>query len=263
MTDTEKTEPSPEVKAIYPSISQIMAELPAIGKTSRNQQQGFNFRGIDAVYNALNPLFAKHRIFTVPEALDLHTEERTTRSGTLMAFVRLKMRYHFVSGIDGSEVCATTVGEGMDSGDKATNKAMSIAHKYAMFQTFCIPTEEVAHDDPDWTTPEETLPRDQNASQQPSHAQANHSPNRGVKSKNEASQPAEDVPRIDDPGSCIVHFGKRKGTALRDLEHNSLKWYAFTWDPDGGNRPATNQDHNLLDCARAYALELGLTENPF
>ena len=35
----------------------------------------------------------------------------------------------------------------MDSGDKATNKAMSIAFKYACFQTFCIPTEEMV--DPD------------------------------------------------------------------------------------------------------------------
>ncbi|MGL9724902.1 ERF family protein, partial [Sodalis sp. (in: enterobacteria)] len=36
--------------------------------------------------------------------------------------------------------------EAMDSGDKATNKAMSIAYKYAAFQAFCIPTEETAID---------------------------------------------------------------------------------------------------------------------
>ena len=29
----------------------------------------------------------------------------------------------------------------MNSGDKATNMAMSAAYKYAMFQSFCVPTE--------------------------------------------------------------------------------------------------------------------------
>ncbi len=42
----------------------------------------------------------------------------------------------------------------MDSGDKATNKAMAVAFKYACFQTFCIPTESLM-DDPDATTPEQ------------------------------------------------------------------------------------------------------------
>ena len=40
----------------------------------------------------------------------------------------------------------------MDSGDKATNKAMSAAYKYAALQTFCIPTE--GDNDADATTHE-------------------------------------------------------------------------------------------------------------
>jgi len=46
-------------------------------------------------------------------------------------------------------------GEGMDSGDKAYNKAMSIGLKYACFQTFMIPTASV---DPDGDTPPPTAP---------------------------------------------------------------------------------------------------------
>ena len=44
----------------------------------------------------------------------------------------------------------------MDSGDKASNKAMSAAFKYACFQTFCIPTEEMQ--DPDAETPPPSTP---------------------------------------------------------------------------------------------------------
>ena len=44
----------------------------------------------------------------------------------------------------------------MDSGDKASNKAMSSAFKYACFQVFCIATEEMK--DPDAETPPPSTP---------------------------------------------------------------------------------------------------------
>lgn len=69
-----------------------------------------------------------------------------------MIYSVCKMKYRFFA-VDGSYVDAVVVGEGMDSGDKATNKAMSVAFKYACFQTFCIPTENLI-DDPDADTPE-------------------------------------------------------------------------------------------------------------
>lgn len=45
----------------------------------------------------------------------------------------------------------------MDSGDKSSNKAMSVAFKYACFQALCIPTEEMK--DPDGETPEQIKPK--------------------------------------------------------------------------------------------------------
>lgn len=133
-------------KGIYKAIISVMREMPSIGKDSVNKTQGFKYRGIDAVYNTLKPLLAKHGVFTVPELLEGHRDERANKSGGVLAFVTLKMRYTFFHE-DGSSVSCVVQGEGMDSGDKASNKAMAIAHKYAMFQTFCIPTEDVV--DPD------------------------------------------------------------------------------------------------------------------
>ena len=126
---------------IFPLMVKVMADVVAIGKDSRNQQQGFNYRSIDAVYNALNPLLAKHGIFMAPEVLDKTREERTNKNGTVLAFTCLRMRYTFYAP-DGSSVSCVVEGEGMDSGDKSSNKAMAVAHKYALLQTFCIPTEE-------------------------------------------------------------------------------------------------------------------------
>ena len=146
-------------KKIYEAIPAIMDEIGHIGKDRRNQQQGFMFRGIDQVMNTMKPLLAKHGVFVVPEVIDRQREERTTKSGSNLIYSILTVRYHFCAS-DGSEVVATTVGEGMDSADKASNKAMAIAFKYACFQVFCIPTEEIAKDDPDSYSLEESVRAD-------------------------------------------------------------------------------------------------------
>lgn len=134
------------MKNIYQTISDVMAEIGFIGKDTKNQQQGFMYRGIDAVMNALNPALIKHKLFVVPEVLEQTREERQNAKGTNLIYSICKVKYTFFAE-DGSSVSAVVIGEGMDTGDKATNKAMSIAFKYACFQVFCIPTEEMV--DPD------------------------------------------------------------------------------------------------------------------
>lgn len=131
---------------IYQAIPAVMAEINAVGKNKRNQQQGFMYRGIDDVMNGINPALVKHKVFLVPELLEQTREERQTLKGGNLIYSICRIRFRFYAE-DGSYVDAVTVGEGMDSGDKATNKAMAVAFKYACFQVFCIPTEEMK--DPD------------------------------------------------------------------------------------------------------------------
>lgn len=142
-------------KNIYEAITAVMAEIGAVGKDSRNEQQRFMYRGIDAVMNAINPALIKHKLFVVPEILEQRREERLTAKGGNLIYSICTVKYTFYAE-DGSSVSATVIGEGMDSGDKATNKAMSIAFKYACFQVFCIPTEEMK--DPDAETPPPSKP---------------------------------------------------------------------------------------------------------
>lgn len=149
---------------IYQAITDIMSEGYAITKDKRNAQQGFQYRGIDDVLNTFQPLLAKHHVFVVPEVLDQQRQERTTGKGGSLLYSLLRMRYTFYAE-DGSSVSAVVVGEGMDSGDKASNKAMSVAMKYAMFQVFCIPTEEMQ--DPDAETPEPSKPKAEQPTPEP------------------------------------------------------------------------------------------------
>ncbi|WP_066454501.1 ERF family protein [Anaerotruncus rubiinfantis] len=145
---------------IYAAMCAAMNSVGAIGKNDRNSQQGFMYRGIDAVYNALQPVLIEHKIFVVPEVLEQTREERQTKSGGSLIYSILKVKFTFYAE-DGSNVSAVVIGEGMDSGDKASNKAMSAAFKYACFEAFCIPTDEMR--DPDAETPESITPKPRNA----------------------------------------------------------------------------------------------------
>ncbi len=131
---------------IYQAIVSIMENVGAIGKDKKNEQQKFMYRGIDDVMNALNPAFIKYKVFMAPQVLDHHREDRISTQGKPLIYSVCTMKYT-VYADDGSFVEAITIGEAMDSGDKSMNKAMAIAFKYACFQLFCIPTEEMT--DPD------------------------------------------------------------------------------------------------------------------
>lgn len=132
---------------VYQKILAVMSDLGkvGIGKDKRNQQQGFNYRGVDDAMNALNPLLAKHGLLVLPRVLKRDVTQRESKSGGTLFCVVLEMEFDFIAVEDGSKhVVGPLIGEGMDSGDKASNKAMSIAFKYACFQAFCIPTEATA-----------------------------------------------------------------------------------------------------------------------
>ncbi len=143
---------------IFKQISAIMKDCPAIGKTNINQQQKFAYRSIDDVMNALQNILPKYGVFYVPEVIESTREERQTKSGGNLIYSVLKVKYTFYAE-DGSHVSAVVQSEGMDSADKSSNKAMSAACKYALFQVFNIPTIEFV--DPDATTPEPTVPQTQ------------------------------------------------------------------------------------------------------
>jgi len=126
---------------IYGAIKGIMEEVGAIKKDHKNPMQGYQFRGIDDAYNALQPALMRYGVFITPEVLEMQREERETKKGGVLIYTILTIKFTFHAG-DGSYVEATTIGEAMDSSDKSANKAMSAAYKYAIFQVFCIPVSE-------------------------------------------------------------------------------------------------------------------------
>jgi hypothetical protein len=146
-----------EPVGVYGCIVAVSREIAQTGiaKSRNNAQQGYKFRGIDDVYNALAPLLAKHGLVILPRMLSRSVVEHASRSGGVLFYVTVEAEFDFVCAADGSTHTVKMYGEAMDSGDKATNKAASAAYKYAALQTFCIPTE--GDNDADAMTPEPVI----------------------------------------------------------------------------------------------------------
>lgn len=177
-----------------------MGELDAIEKKRKNPQ-GYFFRGIDDVTMAMKPILSKHGVFFTPSVQSQIREERLSKGGGALIYTVLSVEFTFYAE-DGSSVKAVTVGEAMDSGDKSANKAMSAALKYALLETFCIPTEEdkdTENNNPD------LIPSTQKTAEE-------------VISDEHAK-------RNSDPAEYIMGFGKYKGQKLDQIDICQLNNY--------------------------------------
>lgn len=147
-----------EIGKIFKKMSDVMKDVGPVTKDQKNTSQNYKFRGVDQFVNALHPALIKHGVFMTPRVIDMRHEskevERSSGKKGVDKTVTLLVEYDFYAE-DGSKVTVGPIaGEGLDSGDKATNKALSAALKYALIQTFSIPTEDMV--DADKESPEIT-----------------------------------------------------------------------------------------------------------
>lgn len=216
---------------VYAAIAAVMSDIgkEGIGKDRSNTQQGYKFRGIDDVYNALSPILSRHNLCMLPRMLSRSVSERTTAKGGLLFYVIVEAEFDLISSEDASKHTVRTFGEAMDSGDKATNKAMSAAYKYAAMQAFAIPTE--GDNDADSTTHDPIVSTAPAATTPPSKANA-----RGVYTKHEtAIRAAKDRDALRDAWKA----------ALADKANIPLDWQK-TLVTERDNRLA---DFDAMDAA--------------
>lgn len=128
---------------VYQAVSNVMSIMAkeGISKDRKNQQQGYNFRGIDDVYAALGNVLSDNKLVILPRVIGKEREERQTQKGGMLMYTILTVEFDLVSAVDGSQHTICMIGEAMDSADKSSNKSQSAALKYACLQAFMIPTE--------------------------------------------------------------------------------------------------------------------------
>lgn len=134
------TDPEPTM-TVHQAFSKVMGAVQGIRKGERNQQQNFNFRGIDAVVNAVGPALREHGVFIIPQALSIDVERYESRGGASMKNVTVLMKYE-VFGPAGDSFVGVSYGEASDAGDKSVSKAQSVAYRTFLLQGLTVPTDE-------------------------------------------------------------------------------------------------------------------------
>lgn len=143
-------EPKPPSN-IHEAIAAIYAEVGYVQK-QRSAGLGYSYAGEGALIEALRPALVEHGV-TVNVAGVEQIERETVLVGQKQSSQQrttLLARVRFTHAPSGTFIESMATGEGMDSGDKSSNKAMTCALKYALRQTFLIETG----DDPDDSRPE-------------------------------------------------------------------------------------------------------------
>jgi hypothetical protein len=207
-----------EDATIHERLGRILAELPAIGKDTRNADQGFMFRSHDTVLNELNPLLGKYGVIVVPEVLERIPGERMVGrdGGKTMYETNLRIQFTFYGPL-GDSVVASAWGEGTDMGDKSTSKAITMAFKSVLAIVLAVSTAETV--DPDGSSPEETIRAGQ---QQPRQQQ----PPGATRTRSAARGPFDPGKHMLDGAIPLdASYWQRMGEALKQIGP-TLDWPA-------------------------------------
>jgi len=133
---------------VHEAVTAVMEDVRAVRKDGRNTQQNFNFRGVDAVVNAVSPAMRKHGLTVHPSKVEHRPSSKQLSGGKMATSIDVIVDYTF-TGPEGDSFTAQVAAESFDLGDKATAKAMSVAYRTCLLQTFALPTDDT---DPDTET---------------------------------------------------------------------------------------------------------------
>lgn len=142
------------MSGIAAALAAVMADCDHVAKRDRNNHDGYAFRGIDAVLNAVGPILRRHGVIVLPTLEDVTYATVHTSTGKPASACRVVVTFTFIAE-DGSTLAAKVPGEAWDRGDKAVPKAMSVAFRTALIQSLALPTDEP---DPDSHTYEQQTP---------------------------------------------------------------------------------------------------------
>lgn len=259
-----------ESKLIYKKMADILKEIGSIPKNRTNTQGfTFKFRGIDDFQNSLHPLLAKHEVFMAPRATKYETViKEVDKGGGKKGYnkhVSILMEYDFYA-VDGSVVTVGPIpSEGLDQGDKATNKALSAGLKYCLIQTFMVPTEDQVDGDSESPEilPEYGIDKSAPTISVPVYEERDLAPQQlsgiekdivVIRSLADSITKPKTIPKppLTNLSSYQVNFGKFKGKKLSDIGPDILKGYLSYIKGDKFSPPLEGPAKEFYEKGTAY-----------
>lgn len=154
---------------VFQKMAAIQAEMPVVAKNLEVQatkNQSYKAVSERDVLDAVKKLEEKYRVYSYPASRSIIESkaltEQTQYGAKTKFMLRIQVSYRFMNIDDPDDYLdVVSYGDGIDSGDKGTGKAMTYADKYALMKAYKISTG----DDPDAEpsgeyTQQEQLPMD-------------------------------------------------------------------------------------------------------
>nr|MDT0658067.1 ERF family protein [Micromonospora sp. DSM 115978] len=145
LPDVEYTAPWRDAEAVPVHIawSRVMADVQSVGKGDKYDALGtrYQYRGVDRVLNAVGPALRRHGVMVIPTRTEAAYRDVTTSKGSKMRECTVTVTYE-IRGPRGDAMPAQSCGECMDTSDKGTTKACTVAYRNLLITALSIPTRD-------------------------------------------------------------------------------------------------------------------------
>jgi hypothetical protein len=251
-----------EKKQIYELMANIQADVEAIAKERRNQQQNYNFRGVEDVLNMMHKLLAKHGVFVVTRRVGAGQLERRPGNGTkVVTSIINDFEFDFCAP-DGSKVTVGPVpGEGLDYSDKASNKTMANAYKYCMFLTFSIPTQGLVNE-PDADSPQQEAPKSTNSGQKQREVEPQKSGPKQLGDMDTLRQDLEDLLASGNFNEREIKQARAMAGKIKDAASMANMIRAWEKKDSGKDRTVAKEQQKMSSEQMAEAVQGEVVEDP-
>lgn len=136
-------EPTPPGAPLAQAWLAVMAEVQEIRKDGRFNGGGasYMYRGVDAVVNAVGPALRKHKVMILPIKMEpAYRDVHVGSKGTPMRECTMTVTYKIIATTS-EEWTVVGQGESLDSGDKGTTKAGTVAFRNMLLTTLAVPVD--------------------------------------------------------------------------------------------------------------------------
>lgn len=143
MADYEPGDDDPDMVPVHLAWIRVRKEIRAIGKGSDYNERGtrYKYRAADTVVQYFGPITIKHGVNVLPVKTETTYGSKQTKSGSTMRECSVVITWHII-GPKGDVLVAQTAGEALDTSDKSTTKAQTVALRNLLLNGGLIPTND-------------------------------------------------------------------------------------------------------------------------
>ncbi|MFF7946966.1 ERF family protein [Streptomyces griseorubiginosus] len=141
MVDFEPGEDDPDMVPVHLAWLRVRKDIRGIakGEEYNDGYSRYNFRGVDATVQAFAPVTMRHGVNVIPHKVDATYRDTKTAKGKATRECTVTVTWHII-GPRGDVIVAQSQGEALDSGDKGTAKAQSVALRVLLLNGGLVPT---------------------------------------------------------------------------------------------------------------------------